>query len=70
MQIDGCCPLVRGADRLSTWKQNMAYRISHGLKMLIKGSPVGGAFLHIMKRTSWQVLLNPIDELNECTDMI
>lgn len=55
---------------MSTWKQNMAYRISHGLKMLIKGSPVGGAFLHIMKRTSWQVLLNPIDELNECMDMI
>ncbi|EMF46163.1 hypothetical protein B481_1876 [Planococcus halocryophilus Or1] len=44
MQIDDCCPLVQGASRLSTWKQNMAYRISHGLKMLIKGSPVGELF--------------------------
>ncbi len=59
MQIDGCCPLVRGANRLSTWKQNMAYRISHGLKMLIKGSPVGGAFLHIVRQTFEQGWLDP-----------
>lgn len=43
----------------------MAYRISHGLKMLIKGSPVGGAFLHIMRQTFEQDRLNAAN-LTEC----
>lgn len=50
MQIDGCRPLVRGASRLSTWKQNMAYRISLGFKLLIKGSPFRRAFLLIIEK--------------------
>ncbi|ETP70657.1 hypothetical protein G159_00765 [Planococcus glaciei CHR43] len=44
MQIDGCRPLVRGASRLSTWKQNMAYRISLGFKLLSKALHSGELF--------------------------
>jgi hypothetical protein len=51
VQIDGCRPLVRGENRLSTWKQNMAYRISFGFNKLIKGSPVGELFYLLQKRT-------------------
>ncbi len=58
LQIDGCRPLVRGESCLSTWKQNMAYRISFGFKMLIKGSPCGELFYLLWNRIELVPLKN------------